>query len=509
LLKADLIKNWVFQRGERIGADVERWPETYWAEFDDDWWRAEIGQGRHSRSRIDVFLQYWLTMRQSEEVKTEQVFRSFTEYAAPLMTDADRAQDLLGELRNDADTYRALSQLDDETAEGVFYTRVIETMELAATSPLLMWMLSKNHRVPADQRTIGLNALESWAIRRTLLRLTMKDISRTMVAVLKLLDRGSVETAGQTVRTFLAAQTADSRAWPTDDTMKSDLPSMRLYGIIRQGRLRVVLAAVEQRLRTERHEAIALPPKLEIEHIMPQSWQTYWNPEPKLAPQEVIARDKRVNTLGNLTLVTKSLNGSLSNRPWTDGDADGLHASGEANLGKHSLLGNYSLLVLSRLLLQAHPDAWTDQDIEARGIELTGHICDVWPGPPAGITPTDLAVEALASPDVTETLPYIVWTAGELANFAKSSTEFTLTFLDYVAAHKVDQPFTGVDLADQGYVVDQISGISGAMARKTYQHYGRANPPLDFVNLNGRWHYRMDPAVASLWRTARGLPAQS
>ena len=88
LLKADLIKNWVFQIGEKVGADVEHWPDTHWGDFDDEWWRTEITQGRHLRSRIDIFLQYWLTMRLRDEVLTDKVFRAFTEYAAPHMKDA-------------------------------------------------------------------------------------------------------------------------------------------------------------------------------------------------------------------------------------------------------------------------------------------------------------------------------------------------------------------------------------------------------------------------------------
>ncbi|WP_329484221.1 DUF262 domain-containing HNH endonuclease family protein [Kribbella sp. NBC_01484] len=504
LLKADLIKNWVFQHGEKVGADVERWPETHWVDFDDDWWRAEISQGRHSRSRIDIFLQYWLTMRLSDEVKTEHVFRVFTEYTGPLMMDSVGAEQLLGELRKDADTYRAFVQLDEDTAEGAFYNRVIETMELAATSPLLMWMLSENHQVPAGQRTVGLNALESWVIRRTLLRLTMKDINRMMVTILKLLDRSTVITAGDTVRSFLASQTADARVWPTDDAMKADLPAVRLYGNVRQARLRIVLGAVEQLLRTERHEAVALPPKLEIEHVMPQKWHTYWDPEPKLTPEDATARDRRINTLGNLTLVTKSLNGSLSHRPWTDKEADGLKAGGDANLGKRSLLDKYSLLVLSKDLIHNHPDAWTDAAIEARAIELTAYICDVWPGPPAGVAPMDLTVEVVGSPDMAR-LQEVPWAEADLSDFAASSTDLTLEFLDYVAANKPGMLFTGADLENQGYVVDQISGISGAMARKVYQNYGRSNPPIEFIKANGRWHYRMHPEAAERWRTLRNL----
>ena len=37
LLAADLIKNWVFQRGDDLGTDTERWADAYWAELDDEW----------------------------------------------------------------------------------------------------------------------------------------------------------------------------------------------------------------------------------------------------------------------------------------------------------------------------------------------------------------------------------------------------------------------------------------------------------------------------------------
>ena len=381
LLKADLIKNWVFQQGEKVGARVDLWPETHWVDFDDDWWRAEITQGRHSRSRIDIFVQYWLTMRLSEEVRTEQVFRTFTDYAGPYMVGPETVDQLLAELRKDADTYRAMANLPEESAEGAFYGRVIETMELAATSPLLMWLLSDNHKVPAEQVKVALNALESWVIRRTLIRMTMKDVNKMMVAILKLLDRSAVESVGDTVRQFLETQTADARVWPSDERILAELPGQKLYGNIRQSRLRVVLEAIEKNLRGKFHDLAALPPKLEIEHVMPQTWHTHWNPEPRLTPVEAAARDRRIQTIGNLTLVAKSLNGSLSNRPWTDEEAGSLTTGGEAGLGKRSLLGKYSLLVLSKGLINEHPDAWTDADIEARGLEMASHVCEVWPGP--------------------------------------------------------------------------------------------------------------------------------
>lgn len=112
LLAADLIKNWIFQRGTELGADVEFWADDHWAELDEDWWREKISQGRLMRSRIDIFLQYWLTMRLKDEIVSDTVFRRFREHAGSCMASADGAETFLRELRRDADTFRSFAQLN-------------------------------------------------------------------------------------------------------------------------------------------------------------------------------------------------------------------------------------------------------------------------------------------------------------------------------------------------------------------------------------------------------------
>lgn len=383
LLKADLIKNWIFRKGVAVGADMEKWSTSYWGDFDTEWWRHEIKQGRQARSRVDIFLQYWLTMRRQDEVKSEQAFRIFAEYAEPQVTSLTQADAILAELRSDADTYRELAYLDRSTVEGRFYSRVVETMELAVVMPVFLWLLSKNHSVPPQQIRIGLDAMESWIIRRALLRLTTKDINRFMVAVLKAIVGGGAEVAGDTIRSFLAEQTAETRIWPTDAAMLTQLPNAKLYGLVQQGRIRVVLAAVEQHLRGQsaKHEPLQLPAGLEVEHVMPQGWRTHWDTEPTLTTEQAAARDLHVNTIGNLTLVTKALNVALSNRPWTDSQAAGLKDGGEPGKGKRTLLDGFSLLVLNKEIVQNHPATWEEDDIAARSKELAEAICAIWPRP--------------------------------------------------------------------------------------------------------------------------------
>ena len=113
---------------------------------------------------------------------------------------------------------------------------------------------------------------------------------------------------------------------------------------------------------------------------MPQKWRTNWSDSIGDDPVASAVRDRLVQTIGNLTLLTGSLNASLSNRPWLDSDAAKIAPSGqEAGEGKRSLIDKYSLLVLNKELVQEHADAWTDDDITARGLVITTDIAVIWP----------------------------------------------------------------------------------------------------------------------------------
>ncbi len=380
LLAADLIKNYVFQRCEDIGADVDGWSDTYWADFDDDWWRDQVSQGRLYRSRIDLFLQYWLTMRVKDEIPTDGVFARFRGYARDELADRTSAEHFLAGLRKDADTFRDFAQLDPATARGTFYTRVIEALEQGAFIPLLLWLISEHHGTSPEQADRALSAVESWAVRRTLLRRTMKDVNKLVVALLKELDEHPSSAVGDATVDFLRAQTADARTWPTDEEVLGELPTVKAYGNIKQQRLRAVLSAVELQLRTERHEAVTLPTKLEIEHVMPRGWRTHWDDGAARDIEAAARRDHLVNTVGNLTLVTKKLNGALSNRPWTDEVAILAAPTGkDAGLGKRSLLNRFSVLLLNKDIVDPNKLVWSEEDIAARNQHIAEVVSQVWP----------------------------------------------------------------------------------------------------------------------------------
>lgn len=503
LLKADLIKNWLFRRGEQLNADVDGWAETRWAEFDTAWWREEIRQGRLMRSRIDIFLQYWLTMRRQDEVKTEDTFRVFVQYAEPLLSSAAGAEKLVDELRRDADTYRSFAQLDVSTPQGSFYRRVIEKLELAATTPAFLWLVSDNHAVPAQQVRVALNALESWAIRRTLLGLTTKDVNRFVVAILKLLDTAASDAVGDALHAFLSEQAAETRVWPSDARLKKDLPNRWLYGNLRRDRLWTVLGAIEQHLREQdpKYEAVQLPSALQIEHVMPRGWRTYWDTDPKLDHDAAAERDRRVNTLGNLTLVTQSLNGSLSNRPWTDAEAGGLGLTegGRPGTGKRTLLDQFSLLVLNKELLSGHPDEWTDADIERRSSEMVEALCAVWPGPAVELQIA--ALEAAAAPGVGDLPNDVPWSADDVRRLAGEAGPTLLLVLDALS-ETPGKGWKNSDFVDAGSTRWAFAAL-GALTVKVRSGYGRSNSPVHYTDSSGTWTWSVSDDFGAKWKAAR------
>lgn len=77
------MKNFILYNAKASGKDEERIYENYWKHLDDGWWREDTRTGRLVRPRVDVFLNYWLSMRTVSEIPANKVFESFQDYAEP------------------------------------------------------------------------------------------------------------------------------------------------------------------------------------------------------------------------------------------------------------------------------------------------------------------------------------------------------------------------------------------------------------------------------------------
>lgn len=399
LLAADLIKNLIFQIADRQRHDLRGLYHDHWKALDSDYWRAKISQGRLFRPRIDVFLQHWLTMRLCEPVPVDRIFTVFRDSVVKA-TQPDTVE-LVHELVADAAVYASFETLPPGSVEGRFYYRVIRAMDSGVVSPFLLWVLRHAEQIPTEQRHRALRAVESWLVRRALVRATAKQVNLTILDLLRAVTDPDVAPAevGTVTEAFLAGQSSDSRYWPDDQALARSLVTEPLYTALVRARVRMILEALEDERRSSYGEGQLCPRNLTVEHVLPQGWREHWGADVEGDVAAQIQRDRALHTLGNLTLVSGRLNPALSNRPWTDQDAV---AQGLTS-GKRTWLLEHSELKLNAELV-AHEVGWTEADIAARAQRLAQVLDRIWPRPnDAAAAPGQMPTEV--DPAAQETAP--------------------------------------------------------------------------------------------------------
>jgi Protein of unknown function DUF262/Protein of unknown function (DUF1524) len=373
LLALDLVKNSVFLEASRQGLATETLYEERWKpEFDvaemDKYWRAERRQGRLKRPVAELFLMHWLTMRSEKLVPATELFTTFRSRILNEHSN-DSIEVIIDRLCRDAETMRSFDKLPVGSVEAKFFER-LEILDTTTLIPLILLLFTEPGVDPV-RRTRCLLILESWLVRRLLMGLSAKNYSQqTPLLVGKV--RKNLARADEVILDDLRSGEGEASRWPGDAELRARLVDQNIYNWVRQDRIAMVLAAVEATLYSSKVEALTIPTKLSIEHIIPQKWEANW-PLPVEGDAETVeaAEERRRNSihrLGNLTIVTHALNASLSNAVW-------------AKKQKH--LNEHSKLLLNARLVSEYGDRFDDDSVAERGAWLADRIIEIWPGPDA------------------------------------------------------------------------------------------------------------------------------
>lgn len=390
LLPADLVKNYLFRKAQAESQDIEELYKLYWSAFDDDFWRKEVTQGRAKRPRIDLFLQHYLTLMMREEVRPAHLFESFREYvenqqelarvpedkrpgAPNLSVMPVTTEEQLKALSRYSKAFKTFAEPPSGSRLATFLKR-LEAVDTATVYPLLL--LACDQLLPEKQAEFDhfLTVLESFLIRRMICCFTAKNYNRLFLDVIKTLDREGTLTASA-LKTILQSNDGDSVRFPSDQELEESILNLPLYKSLQQYKIRAVLEAIDQALGDSKSEKLDLPKDLTIEHVMPVNWELNWpipdgydsDPDAKLAFTQ--QRSRLVHTLGNLTLITGSLNPSLSNAGWQ---------------AKRPELAKYSKLNLNRYFHPVHEGddplaEWSEDTIRERGRALFKAAVSIWP----------------------------------------------------------------------------------------------------------------------------------
>jgi Protein of unknown function DUF262/Protein of unknown function (DUF1524)/Restriction Enzyme Adenine Methylase Associated len=377
LSAADLIKNFVFQRLLETGTNVENSYQKNWKDFETGFWEAEVSVGRLRFPRSAIFFNHWLVARTGEEVVAREVFNRFKRFADYEAEAGLAMSNLLQQVHAAATVYRnfitaASTHTGPIDRLGLFGYRT-GVLESEVIKPLVLCLLDPEQQsLPDAQLVKALDVVESWMVRRMLVRATTKNYNLVVAELVALVRKSDREIAGDVIEAYLARQSSASRYWPDDKEIQQELNQLLAYRRLGRGRLRMVLEAIEDYLRGWKDgqqglgdERVARG-KFAIEHIMPRKWHTHWPLQGNSREEDW---DSIIHTIGNLTLLTKKLNSKQSNGPWLGigGKREGLNA--------------HDVLLLNRDIVKWNDGKWTDEAIRDRTQELAKMITQIWAVP--------------------------------------------------------------------------------------------------------------------------------
>ncbi len=382
LLPADLIKNHLFRQAEADGEKVEKLYEDHWKRFETEWWRAWVKQGRITRPRVDIFINHYLAMMAREEVKSSHLFNAFKDFIresisieGSLLTVPKTAAEHIAQLSRYADVFKVFYNPQNHSRLAIFLRRM-DAVDTTTIFPFLLYAyahLMPNNKPEFDKVLVH---IESYLVRRMVCGLTGKNYNRYFVDIIRSVDKGGVLTA-DVVAEYMGKSVADSTRYPDDASFESAIKDMSLYGRLAQYKVRAILEALDAYAHSSKSEAQPLPAGLTIEHVMPQTWQTHWpladadkvnsetgEPDPIAEQDAIQKRNRLVNNLGNLTLITGSLNPALSNSSW---------------VRKRPELLKFSKLNLTQYFHGEDADDWCESAIEKRMNYLLSQLLEIWP----------------------------------------------------------------------------------------------------------------------------------
>lgn len=381
LLPADLIKNWLLWEGSRQGLETDGLYNSYWRPFDrdSDYWRHQIGVGHAARARVDTFLLNWITRHLREPTSAKHLYDRFLQFVAKggPRTDDDKLDvaTLMADIAADAKRFQTIEQPQGTTRFDTFLRR-LKAFDIVVFHPLLLTLMGRAGSDAADLDDAGI-VLESYLTRRMVCGYQTRGYGTLAITLLNHIAALAPDApAAPALRAALSASPLGADSWPNDETFRAEWCRRKFYGTLRRSRVLMILRAIEERYQREHLKSEPLLAFnfdiLEVEHILPQKWETNWPLNGRTVTRE--DRNWALHGIGNLTLIGGSLNKELSHGPWTA--PDGLPS-------KRKGLQDHSKLELNARLLRDHADVWEETAMRQRAEALFETAASIWPSPSA------------------------------------------------------------------------------------------------------------------------------
>jgi uncharacterized protein with ParB-like and HNH nuclease domain len=373
LTTAELLKNYFFQRDD-VKSYNDNWRNVFERDSDTKkFWDRDITAGRSIRENIDLFFYSFLQIKIQDSalnVKNEdkklftKVDGLFDSYKKFIQDYNINKAALIQEIKEYAEIYRTnidFDVVDRELSPNYGIERVnaiIFGLENTTLIPYILFVLKKVQN--SNERNLIFEYLESYLMRRMICHETTKNYNQLFSERLianNIVTRDSLKAQIET-------QSDKVNFMPTDEDIQNGFDNSKLVNKQATGILYMIESMIRD--RTKHSTSLLGLNRYSLEHVMPKKWENNW--KPLKSEEDKAKRNRILLTLGNLTIITTTLNTSIRDSDWNTKK----NGRGE----KHGLKTFASGIdTFSQYLDKAE---WDEEVIKERAEFLYNKAKDIW-----------------------------------------------------------------------------------------------------------------------------------
>lgn len=371
LTTAELLKNYFFNR-ENEQAFKDSWEDVFEPTAEKkSFWDQEVVTGRIKRTLIDLFFDAFLQIMVQDKARcvtaedklyysrTSNLFQSYKDFISRY---CDGGKD---EVLNAMNAYAAVFE---STFDPTCCDRNVPPAPSTERMNVLIFGLKNSTLIPyvlyvrksvesPDEQAKVFATLESYIVRRMLVRATTKNYNRLFTSLIL----NEVKDA-EALRKALEANDEATTYMPGDAEVRSAFEESCLYNLQSKGVLYLLESAIRPGMSST---ALLGFNQYTLEHMMPKKWRNKWG---ALDEEAATRRDRKLLTLGNLAIITHSLNASIRDADWTTkkqgkGYKDGLALCAAG---------------LATMAGALEKESWGEDDIADRAEWLANKASEVW-----------------------------------------------------------------------------------------------------------------------------------
>ena len=373
LTTAELLKNYFFNRNDLTEYDIY-WKSVF--EKDDetkDYWDREITTGSSRRTFIDLFFysflqikiqQSDLKVRTEDKIEFSKVEILFESYKKLIKEyELDKKQ-LLIEIKEYAKLFKDNFDYDiiwkELTADfGIErINAIIFGLETSTLIPYVLFILK--NVTDENQRNELFEFIESYVLRRMVVKATTKNYNQLFTDRLisnRILSKEQFQE-------YLNSRNDKVNYLPNDLDLKRGFDNSILINKQSAG----IIYLLESKIRNRSKQATQLLgiSNYSLEHLMPKKWENKWSSVSTKEDKDF--RNFKLKTLGNLAIITQSLNASIRDSNWP---------TKKRGSGKKEGLRHYSGGIETLAPYLDLPD-WNEVEMQKRADFMFDNAKEIW-----------------------------------------------------------------------------------------------------------------------------------